>query len=1332
MSSLAVTTTALPGGTTGVPYSQAAAASGGTAPYTWSLASGALPAGVLLSSAGVIAGTPAAAGTFSFTATVTDAASGTAARALTLTVSSVLTVTTLTLAAAITGTPYRAALTAAGGTGSGYTWAVTSGSLPSGLTLSPAGVITGTATAPGTSSFTVTVTDSGAGTAPLALSITVAGALPSGPSTPGAFRPGRAVPGLAAASTPGPPPPPPPTALVVNQWAGTIAQPSVFSQLPAPCASVVVTLDPSASVGGGTGTPTAGNWLFAIAAWNSAGADPLPPALPPVTVSAGDDTHQWWRPLTPSPTAGGTRTAVWYQPNIIPPATVYVAPSGFATGTAVLVAEVAGLGPWDEVTGISSGYGTGAESVSMSLAAPGGPAFFLAAAAALPDTAELALAPGGWEELAGVTVSNGTDHSSDVVIAAACTVSSSAPSVTATTFFPSDLSGILTGVLVAAPSPVPPGLNPNWPYVVVEAAFGSGYGTPADQREWTNIQSPGNGRRLRSWNEETGPQYELDAQESSEITALMDNPDGGLSPWNPASPWYPHVVPGTPVRIRAVPPAAAGASRWYVISRNAERWPEGWDAALRGQSNATVTDAWSVINKTLPACYRAQVLANAPYAWWPGDDSGAGNATTLVNAAAGNSNPLVITASPGGPSAVLDNYPFDGAVTTYSAVISFAQSQGWMYGDPDSAAFGVAGCGSTAHGYYLACHDPGFPPIGDGGITVEGWFNAGLFDPGGQGAQVQGLYGQPDADLILWQIADEDLNPVASVSLAEGTGIVTFTVWEPGGASPDPTALGTWDARNGAWLGVTLTLSATGQWAAVVSGQPAQTGTATVVPPSFTWLYALGTPSGGCCNASAAHLAVYPYALAPQQVTAAQVAAYTAFGQMPPPVISAQFISSAGGTVYAPDGSLRGGSAFTAPGGGGFASLGAVACTVAGPGNEITSAPSYPATVLTVLPSDSPPGFCWLDAGSGTGTAGSFAAPGYAWFTGSSHGAELDDPVDALPRPYVYVDSYGTGGTPPAQASPLGDTVAGRIERLLLAGLAAGPRCIDPASEPVLAALDTGGQPCGTSIGNIAASDDGLLFVDNLNAICYWQRSRLAAQQAAWFLGPGTPSGPGGYSSTYGSTYGVAAGSGQIPFTARADALDTDPQRVWNDIAVTQYDVTQAGASAQSGLSTGSGEVAGGLVYAPSAGLYPQILASQEQNGDCQLAVTSYLQSTAAIQAQCDWLFTEFGTPRQRITGATVNAAAMTRTCPQAWLFVLGANVGDLIQAVFAYPGASPVMGTWRLTHLNRVIDFASGQASVTFSADYAPRTFWGVTTLPVVEDEAGAAITDEQGGWLE
>jgi hypothetical protein len=73
-----ITTTSLPSATAGVAYSATLAASGGTAPYSWAIISGALPSGLTLSLSGSITGTPSAAGTASFGVQVTDSTTPTA------------------------------------------------------------------------------------------------------------------------------------------------------------------------------------------------------------------------------------------------------------------------------------------------------------------------------------------------------------------------------------------------------------------------------------------------------------------------------------------------------------------------------------------------------------------------------------------------------------------------------------------------------------------------------------------------------------------------------------------------------------------------------------------------------------------------------------------------------------------------------------------------------------------------------------------------------------------------------------------------------------------------------------------------------------------------------------------------------------------------------------------------------------------------------------------------------------------------------------------------------------------------------------------------------
>ncbi len=77
-----ITTATLPYAVAGNPFTQSLAASGGAPPYTWSLATGTLPAGLSLSSAGQITGTPTNAGVFPFTIELADTASNTVTAAL--------------------------------------------------------------------------------------------------------------------------------------------------------------------------------------------------------------------------------------------------------------------------------------------------------------------------------------------------------------------------------------------------------------------------------------------------------------------------------------------------------------------------------------------------------------------------------------------------------------------------------------------------------------------------------------------------------------------------------------------------------------------------------------------------------------------------------------------------------------------------------------------------------------------------------------------------------------------------------------------------------------------------------------------------------------------------------------------------------------------------------------------------------------------------------------------------------------------------------------------------------------------------------------------------
>jgi len=157
----------VPGATVGAAYSQSITAANGQAPYTYVISAGALPAGLSLSGGGTLSGTPTAAGTFNFTVRATDSSTGNGpyvgARAYSMTVGApTITVAPSTLPAMTAGVAYSQGITAANGTAP-YTYAITGGGLPTGLSLAADGTLSGTPTAVGPYNFTVTATDSSTG-----------------------------------------------------------------------------------------------------------------------------------------------------------------------------------------------------------------------------------------------------------------------------------------------------------------------------------------------------------------------------------------------------------------------------------------------------------------------------------------------------------------------------------------------------------------------------------------------------------------------------------------------------------------------------------------------------------------------------------------------------------------------------------------------------------------------------------------------------------------------------------------------------------------------------------------------------------------------------------------------------------------------------------------------------------------------------------------------------------------------------------------------------------------------------------------------------------------
>jgi hypothetical protein len=148
----------LPPGMVNTPYSTTIVASQGAGGYTFSVIAGAVPAGLALSPAGVLSGTPTAYGPSQFTVQVADSAGNTVSRLFTLNVAPApLTLTTGPLANMQVNTPISIQFAGSGGIPP-YTF-VEFGALPPGTSINGAGLLSGTPTKAGTYPLLVFIDD---------------------------------------------------------------------------------------------------------------------------------------------------------------------------------------------------------------------------------------------------------------------------------------------------------------------------------------------------------------------------------------------------------------------------------------------------------------------------------------------------------------------------------------------------------------------------------------------------------------------------------------------------------------------------------------------------------------------------------------------------------------------------------------------------------------------------------------------------------------------------------------------------------------------------------------------------------------------------------------------------------------------------------------------------------------------------------------------------------------------------------------------------------------------------------------------------------------------
>jgi hypothetical protein len=174
-------------------FKQTESTIGGIGPITYKVTSGTLPTGLSLnSSTGVISGKPTVAKTYNFIVLATDAIAETSYRIYSLTINPPVAISSAALSKwTVNQSGYSQTVSTNGGTGT-YTFKVSSGTLPTGLTLNKStGVISGKPTAAKTFRFTITATDSVGAAAAHTYSVTINPAMTVGNPTVSAWTEGK-------------------------------------------------------------------------------------------------------------------------------------------------------------------------------------------------------------------------------------------------------------------------------------------------------------------------------------------------------------------------------------------------------------------------------------------------------------------------------------------------------------------------------------------------------------------------------------------------------------------------------------------------------------------------------------------------------------------------------------------------------------------------------------------------------------------------------------------------------------------------------------------------------------------------------------------------------------------------------------------------------------------------------------------------------------------------------------------------------------------------------------------------------------------------------------
>ena len=180
------------------------------------------------------------------------------------------------------------------------------------------------------------------------------------------------------------------------------------------------------------------------------------------------------------------------------------------------------------------------------------------------------------------------------------------------------------------------------PDVQVEIAFNSGYATPSASRTWTDVSTYV--ELAEGIDINFGRGDELSTTDANSVRLTLDNSDGRFTAARAASPYYPNVKIGRPIRVTATPVGGSASVRFvgYI-----DEWPVEWDgtdAYAKASITARSRLARLGLNTKLKSIVEQEILADDPAAYYTlGEPEGA----TFANDTSGNNAPRLVQTGSG-------------------------------------------------------------------------------------------------------------------------------------------------------------------------------------------------------------------------------------------------------------------------------------------------------------------------------------------------------------------------------------------------------------------------------------------------------------------------------------------------------------------------------------------------------------------------------------------------------------------------------------------------------------------------------------------------------------